>query len=253
MFQFPGFAFLTLWIQVKNTWFNPRLLSLSYHAPNRPRAGTECAFCQRQNRYKKPNNQRLSGGFPHSEIPGSKGILTSPGLIAEYHVLHRLLLPRHPPNALKALDLIQKKSVVLLAKGHTRLLNISALMHDSSCWFASLPRGVFTKQGEHPNIFPVPAVANNNRLGLHVITWKDCFWFCSKEEVLKTRTRSDPLQPPRPDCVLPRLLRQSVNAALGKDPKTSRVLLSERCERATFLEGGLSDWTAKHLIKCLAI
>ncbi len=52
----------------------------------------------------------MSGGLPHSEIPGSKLILSSPGLIAEYHVLHRLLLPRHPPNALLALDLIQKKT-----------------------------------------------------------------------------------------------------------------------------------------------
>ena len=56
------------------------------------------------------NNIKLSGGFPHSEILGSKPILGSPKLIAEYHVLHRLLLPRHPPNALFALDLIQKKS-----------------------------------------------------------------------------------------------------------------------------------------------
>ena len=30
------------------------------------------------------------GGFTHSEIPGSKVICTSPGLIAAYHVLHRL-------------------------------------------------------------------------------------------------------------------------------------------------------------------
>ena len=52
----------------------------------------------------------MSGGLPHSEIAGSKVILTSPTLIAEYHVLHRLLLPRHPPNALLALDLIQKKT-----------------------------------------------------------------------------------------------------------------------------------------------
>ncbi len=51
----------------------------------------------------------MSGGFPHSEIHGSKLILSSPWLIAEYHVLHRLLLPRHPPNALFALDLIQEK------------------------------------------------------------------------------------------------------------------------------------------------
>ena len=48
--------------------------------------------------------------MPHSEIEGSKPILGSPSLIAEYHVLHRLLLPRHPPNALLALDLIQKKT-----------------------------------------------------------------------------------------------------------------------------------------------
>ena len=52
----------------------------------------------------------LSGGLPHSEILGSKPILGSPKLIAEYHVLHRLLLPRHSPNALLALDLIQKKT-----------------------------------------------------------------------------------------------------------------------------------------------
>ena len=52
----------------------------------------------------------LTSGFPHSDIPGSKGALASPGLIAECHVLHRLLLPRHPPNALLALDPIQKKT-----------------------------------------------------------------------------------------------------------------------------------------------
>ena len=51
----------------------------------------------------------LSGGFPHSETHGSKPIPGSPWLIAGYHVLHRLLLPRHPPNALIALDLIQKE------------------------------------------------------------------------------------------------------------------------------------------------
>ena len=54
-------------------------------------------------------NNKLSGGLPHSEIHGSKLILSSSWLIAEYHVLHRLLLPRHSPNALLALDLIQKE------------------------------------------------------------------------------------------------------------------------------------------------
>ena len=46
----------------------------------------------------------LAGGFPHSEIRGSKFVRNSPRLIAAYHVLHRLSAPRHPPNALKALD-----------------------------------------------------------------------------------------------------------------------------------------------------
>ena len=57
----------------------------------------------------KDNNSRMSGGFPHSDIHGSKPIPGSPWLNAGYHVLHRLLLPRHPPNALFALDLIQKE------------------------------------------------------------------------------------------------------------------------------------------------
>ncbi len=48
--------------------------------------------------------QVIKGGFPHSEIPGSKLIRSSPKLIAAYHVLHRLCMPRHPPNALKTLD-----------------------------------------------------------------------------------------------------------------------------------------------------
>ena len=91
MFQFPGFALQTLCIQVRSTWFSPILTT-------------------------KGNNIELSGGLPHSEIHGSKLILSSPWLIAEYHVLHRLLLPRHPPNALLALDLIQKKQGFLGSK-----------------------------------------------------------------------------------------------------------------------------------------
>ena len=39
-------------------------------------------------------------GFPHSEISGSKVVCTYPKLIAAYHVLLRLLEPRHPPFAL---------------------------------------------------------------------------------------------------------------------------------------------------------
>ena len=45
-------------------------------------------------------------GFPHSEIPGLRVVCTYPRLIAAYHVLHRLLVPRHPPCALSNLILI---------------------------------------------------------------------------------------------------------------------------------------------------
>src|SRR5215218_11420093 len=82
MFQFPGFA------------LNP--YGFRVQSPHGPRSA-------------KPDNRLTSrygveGGFPHSEILGSKLVRSSPRLIAAYHVLHRLSAPRHPPNALKALD-----------------------------------------------------------------------------------------------------------------------------------------------------
>ena len=53
-------------------------------------------------------------GFPHSDIHGSKVTDTSPQLFAVYHVLHRLLLPRHPPNAL--LIFLMNKSIAYRTK-----------------------------------------------------------------------------------------------------------------------------------------
>src|SRR6185295_8151592 len=44
-------------------------------------------------------------GFPHSDIPGSKLICSSPRLFAAYRVLHRLLAPRHSPYALSSLTI----------------------------------------------------------------------------------------------------------------------------------------------------
>ena len=42
-------------------------------------------------------------GLPHSEIPGSMDICSSPRLFAACHVLRRLLMPRHSPCALSSL------------------------------------------------------------------------------------------------------------------------------------------------------
>jgi hypothetical protein len=42
----------------------------------------------------------LREGLPHSETPGSPIARISPGLFAACCVLHRLSVPRHPPDAL---------------------------------------------------------------------------------------------------------------------------------------------------------
>ena len=49
-------------------------------------------------------------GFPHSDIRGSTIARISPRLFAACHVLHRLLVPRHPPNALYCLILVFRHS-----------------------------------------------------------------------------------------------------------------------------------------------
>ena len=45
------------------------------------------------------------GVLPHSDIPGSKLVCSSPGLFAACHVLHRLLAPRHSPYTLSSLTI----------------------------------------------------------------------------------------------------------------------------------------------------
>src|ERR687889_1586279 len=56
--------------------------------------------------YEFSRRYRRSGGLPHSEIHGSMPARGSPWLIATCCVLHRLSVPRHPPDALQTLDLI---------------------------------------------------------------------------------------------------------------------------------------------------
>ena len=95
MFQFTRFAFMTYVFSHKYL----HLISVSpktcaRHGSKNPLCAAFCIF----------GITEIEGGFPHSEIRGSKVVRTSPRLIAAYHVLHRLSAPRHPPNTLKALD-----------------------------------------------------------------------------------------------------------------------------------------------------
>ena len=77
MFQFPGFA-------------SPKPILFSLVIPLPFNSAPDCSGS-------KLNGE---GGFPHSEIVGSKFAHNSPTLIAACHVLHRLCMPRHPPIAL---------------------------------------------------------------------------------------------------------------------------------------------------------
>ena len=64
-------------------------------------------------------------GFPIRKSPGQSLFSGSPKLIAAYHVLHRLSLPRHPPYALSSLTI--KKPL------------INTAVHTSENAFASFP------------------------------------------------------------------------------------------------------------------
>lgn len=87
MFQFPGFALMTYEFSHQYPLVTLQIQTLQ------PSEDRQSAWIY-----------RIEGGFPHSEIPGSKPVRGSPRLIAAYHVLHRLSAPRHPPNTLKSLD-----------------------------------------------------------------------------------------------------------------------------------------------------
>ena len=54
--------------------------------------------------------RRMTGiapaGLPHSAISGSPRVCHSPELLAAYHGLHRLCVPRHPPHAFLRLTTI---------------------------------------------------------------------------------------------------------------------------------------------------
>ena len=56
-----------------------------------------------------------TGGFPHSDISGSIPVCSSPELFAAFHVLLRLLKPRHPPYALFCFLCLSRLEIVFLS------------------------------------------------------------------------------------------------------------------------------------------
>ena len=62
--------------------------------------------------------------FPHSDIHGSMDICSSPWLFAAYHVLLRLLVPRHSPYALCSLTFFGIIYFVLLCQTSPKISSI---------------------------------------------------------------------------------------------------------------------------------
>ena len=164
----------------------------------------------------KGNYNKLSGGLPHSEIHGSKPIIGSPWLIADYHVLHRLLLPRHPTNALFALDLIQKK------QGLLRFL----LLH---------PRR--DQMDQKSFYFPTPA-GSQGYIWVSVLDLDNTIRF-SQQTNNRFWRNLKPLASPRRD-------RHRLRMSHTRNTQTVSLLyLSLRCQNS-------SDWTAKQRC-CLTV
>src|SRR3984957_11965664 len=67
----------------------------------------------------------LAGGLPHSQLPGSTIARISPGFIAACHALHRLSVPRHPPDALTLLDYAAIASAITAAQQNPPLTGTS--------------------------------------------------------------------------------------------------------------------------------
>jgi len=152
----------------------------------------------------KKDNRRISDGLPHSEISGSKPIPGSPKLIAGYHVFHRLLLPRHPPNALFALDhQPRRKKIFSLV-----IPRDDARSAPAQCRFVGCLRNLLVAPARakpRPKQNPTssrsasysPKIVSGAPKGLHIrsgqsyLTWKDSF--CSLLPILRSRPPLRPL------------------------------------------------------------
>ena len=68
-------------------------------------------------------------GFPHSDIPGSLLICSSPRLFAACRVLHRLLMPRHSPCALFSLTMLFSAVLAIISNhaGFNRIFSFAKL------------------------------------------------------------------------------------------------------------------------------
>ena len=123
------------------------------------------------------------GGFPHSEISGSKLICSSPKLIAAYHVLHRLLMPRHSPCALFSLT---NKAFALQV--HTIKKSPKLVLYNSRIMQAHIVEVYFAKIVFLPNFlnnkFPF-MLPSHNCIIITMFSFQGAFWISLSRNSMK--------------------------------------------------------------------
>src|SRR6187549_2916253 len=98
-------------------------------------------------------------GFPHSDIPGSKLVCSSPGLIAAYRVLHRLLAPRHSPYALSSLTIRNSNFTLPSDIAVDRLRDVSCTLR--VCGRKKLPFAGYSVVKDHSGLRPEPRLGRS--------------------------------------------------------------------------------------------
>ena len=73
-----------------------------------------------------------TGGLPHSDISGSIPVCSSPELFAAFHVLLRLLKPRHPPYALICFLCLSRLEIVSFRPLSFTSLSVSIIVNELS-------------------------------------------------------------------------------------------------------------------------
>ena len=123
-------------------------------------------------------------GLSHSEIPVSTVICTWTGLIAAYHVLHRLREPRHPPVALSLLmsslwnilpALLYSLFFIILTKWNCLLFvnvkNSTLFLYNMSMNFRSIKNLMWRARTRTALCGPPLSLLCNGRQG-----WEECRW-----------------------------------------------------------------------------
>ena len=91
--------------------------------------------------------------FPHSDIHGLLDICSSPWLFAAYHVLLRLLVPRHSPYALCSLTFWLRLNFVLLRQVSIKIFSIYTRIISKIFFLAFLALLVYTMSFFNLSVF----------------------------------------------------------------------------------------------------